>query len=102
MTLRFTWDETKNRFNQRKHDGISFEVAARVFLDPLRLSRLDRVEGGEIRWQTIGIVHGVVVLLVAHTIAEDGPDYEPIEEIRIISARRATPRERRHYENENR
>ena len=100
MIVRFTWDETKNRSNQRKHDGISFEVAARVFLDPLRLSRPDRVEGGEVRWQTVGIVHGVVVLLVAHTIVEDGQDHDPSEEIRIISARRATPRERRHYENQ--
>ena len=98
--MRFTWDETKNRSNQKKHDGISFEVAARVFLDPLRLSRQDRVEGDEVRWQTIGIVHGITVILVAHTIVDDGQDHELFEQIRIISARRATPRERKYYENQ--
>ena len=99
MILLFTWDEIKNRSNQRKHGGIAFEVAARVFDDPLRLTRQDRVEGGEERWQTIGEVYGITVLLVAHTIAEDGRENEPIEVIRIISARRATARERKSYEN---
>lgn len=100
MKMRFTWDETKNRSNQKKHDGIAFEEAAYVFHDPFRLTRQDRIEHGEERWQTIGVVHGVTVLLVAHTITEDDDD-EPIEEIRIISARRATPKERKHYEHEN-
>ena len=98
--MRFTWDEAKNRSNQRKHHGITFEHAVQVFRDPLRLTRLDRIEGGEERWQTIGVAYGVTVLLVAHTVASDGPDDEPVEEIRIISARRATPRERRRYEDE--
>ena len=100
MKMRFTWDETKNRSNQKKHDGIAFEEAAHVFRDPFRLTRQDRVEDGEERWQTIGMVHGVTVLLVAHTITEND-DGEPHEEIRIISARRATPKERKHYEHEN-
>jgi uncharacterized protein len=102
MTMRFTWDEAKNRSNQRKHDGLAFEEAAQIFRDPFRLTRQDRVEGGEERWQTIGVVHGVTVLLVAYTITEDGSDDEPKEEIRIISARRATPRERKRYEDETR
>lgn len=101
MIMRFTWDEAKNRSNQKKHDGIAFEEAAHVFHDPFRLTRQDRIENGEERWQTIGVVHGVTVLLVAHTITEDD-DGETIEEIRIISARRATPKERKHYEHENR
>lgn len=101
MHIRFTWDEAKNRSNQKKHDGIAFEEAAHVFRDPFRLTRQDRIEGSEERWQTIGVVHGVTVLLVAHTITEDN-DGEHIEEIRIISARRATPKERKHYEHENR
>jgi uncharacterized DUF497 family protein len=100
MKVRFIWDETKNRLNQKKHDGIAFEEAAHVFRDPSRLTRQDRIEDGEERWQTIGVVHGVTVFLVAHTITEDD-DGEPIEEIRIISARRATPKERKHYEHEN-
>jgi uncharacterized DUF497 family protein len=42
------------------------------------------------------------VLLVAHTITEDDEDGKPVEVIRIISARRATPKERKHYEHETR
>lgn len=102
MKLRFAWDETKNRSNQRKHGGIAFEMAAQVFRDPFRLTRQDRIEDGEERWQTLGVVHGVTVLLVAHTITEDDDEGEPIEVIRIISARRATPKERKRYEQENR
>ena len=100
MTLRFDWDEIKNRSNQRKHDGIAFEMAVQVFRDPFRLTRQDRIENGEERWQTLGVVHGVTVLLVAHTITEDDVEGDAVEVIRIISARRATPRERTRYEQE--
>ena len=48
------------------------------------------------------MVHGVTVLLVAHTITEDDVKGEAVEVIRIISARRATPRERKRYEQETR
>jgi uncharacterized protein len=88
---RFIWDDVKNRANQQKHEGITFETAAQVFADPLRVMRYDRVEGGEARWQTIGMVYGVIVLLVAHNTITDEDDTEII---RIISARRATRRER--------
>ena len=57
----------------------------------------DRVEGGERRWQTLGLVEGIVILLVAHTIAEEGED----DLIRIISARRANRQEQLRYD-ENR
>ena len=97
-TPRFTWHEAKNRSNQRKHDGLSFEVAARVFLDPLHLSVQNRIEDGEQRWQTLGQVGGVTVLLVAHTFTEEGPADAPVEVIHIISARRATRKERMRYE----
>jgi uncharacterized DUF497 family protein len=66
--VRFEWDEAKNLSNQRKHDGISFEEARQVFQDPLHVSVQDRIEGGEQRWQTVGAVQGVVILLVAHTV----------------------------------
>ena len=95
---RFIWHEAKNLSNQRKHDGLSFEVAARVFFDPLHLSVQDRIEDGEQRWQTLGQVGGVTVLLVAHTFVEEGPEDTPVEVIRIISARRATRKERMRYE----
>ena len=101
LSARFEWDEAKNLSNQRKHDGVSFEEARQVFQDPLHVSVQDRFEGGEQRWQTVGAVQGVVILLVAHTVTEEDADGGSVEVIRIISARRATPRERRRYENEN-
>ena len=58
----------------------------------------DHVKDGELRWQTLGIADGVLLLLVAHTVDLD--DDEPDETIRIISARRADRRERKHYEKE--
>ena len=53
--------------------------------DPDALSEQDRIEGGERRWQTLGLVDGLLLLLVAHTVHNDGEN----EVIRIISARRA-------------
>jgi hypothetical protein len=88
------WDEAKNRSNQLKH-GVSFEAAALVFEDPLHVSRQERIERGESRWQTIGMVGDGVLLLVAHTWREDDHGEE---HIRIVSARRATKLERRIYE----
>ena len=94
----FIWDEDKNLSNQRKH-GLSFEIAARVFLDPLHLSTQDRIENGEPRWQTVGQIDGLAVVLVAHTFFEERETEEPTEVIRIVSARPATRRERKQYEN---
>ena len=89
-----TWDEEKSRANLKKH-GVSFETAQLVFEDPLHISRQDRVEGGELRWQTLGMAGGVALLLVAHTWRET---HVGEEHIRIISARRATKTERKVYE----
>lgn len=69
-----------------------------MFLDPLHLSVQDRIKDGEQRWQTLGQVGGVTILLVAHTFTEEGPTDAPVEVIRIISARRATRQERMRYE----
>jgi len=91
--MRFTWDEDKNRRNLAKHK-ISFETARLVFEDPFHVSRLDRDVEGEERWQTMGLIGSVVVVLVAHTYREEGDEAV----IRIISARKATSRERRYYE----
>lgn len=71
-----------------------FELAQEAFDDPLALSKLDRAEAGEERWHTLGMVEGVVLLLVTHTVRDDHGE----EVIRIISARKATAHERRHYE----
>ena len=98
MEIRFEWDERKNRSNQNKH-RVSFEEAAHVFRDPLCVSVQDRIEDGEERWQTIGLVGGAVLLVVAHTVREISTGQEVI---RIISARGATLKERRRYEDEDR
>jgi len=88
----FEWDEYKAKSNLRKHK-VSFEVAVQVFNDPSAVSIQDRIESNEERWKTIGKVNGVTILSVAHTVI-----FDEMEIIRIISARRATYRERKHYE----
>ena len=94
--LRWTWDDEKNRANKRKH-GLSFETAQYVFADPLAVSRPDPYPYQE-RWQTIGLI-GELIVFVAHTWPEFNPKTGE-ETGRIISARRATPPERRAYEEE--
>jgi uncharacterized DUF497 family protein len=102
--IRFEWDETKNLSNRRKH-GVSSEEACQVFRDPLCVSVQDRIEGGELRWQTLGLVEGILLLTVAHTVREEVEHGTWVEVVRInsriISARRATRKERRRYEDEN-
>jgi uncharacterized DUF497 family protein len=95
-TLRFEWDEAKNESNLRKH-GVGFDEAALAFRDPLYVSVREREVDGEERWQTFGMVRGVLLLMVAHLVWEEGAT----EVVRIISARRATKEERRLYEDEN-
>jgi uncharacterized DUF497 family protein len=62
MQIRFEWRDANAAKHFKKH-GVSFEVAARVFADPFALMRQDRIEGGEQRWQTIGMVQGHLLLL---------------------------------------
>jgi uncharacterized protein len=91
--MKFEWDENKNRSNFTKH-RIRFETVRYVFEDPHLYTRVDRFHYDEEQWLTMGITTGFVLLVVAHTRVElDGE-----ETIRIISARRATPLERRFYE----
>lgn len=90
--MRLEWDEKKNHANWKKHK-VSFELAQRVFEDPLVLSRLDQSESGQERWLTMGMA-GSAVLVVAHTYSERSGE----EAIRIISARKATRHEQRAYE----
>jgi uncharacterized DUF497 family protein len=94
--MRFEWDPAKARANHRKH-GVAFEIALHVFEDPYALIEQDRIEGGERRWQTLGLVGGILLLLVAHTVHFEE---EEREVIRIISARRADGKERKRYEKE--
>jgi uncharacterized DUF497 family protein len=89
-------DGAKAKTNERKH-GVRFDDAMLVFVDPYALTEQDRVESGELRWQTIGLAGGVVLLLVAHTIRDERAD----EIICIISARKAARKECKRYD-ENR
>jgi uncharacterized DUF497 family protein len=89
----FEWDETKARSNARKH-GVRFEDAMLVFADPYALVEQDRLEGSELRWQTLGLAGGIVLLLVAHTVRNEQED----EIIRIVSARKAVRKERKRYD----
>ena len=95
MQTRFEWDVAKAQSNLHKH-RVSFEIAVRVFADPFAMVEQDRIENGERRWQTLGMVDGcLLMLLVAHTVQDDE---DGTEVIRIISARRAEPKERKCYE----
>lgn len=94
MEKRFEWDQAKATSNVRKH-RLSFETAIRVFADPFALVEQDRIEDGEHRWQTVGLIEGHLVVLVAHAVRDDE---DGTEVIRIISARRADPKERKRYE----
>ena len=95
--MRWVWDDTKSFANRRKH-GLGFETAQLVFDDPLAASR-ETPHPDEERWQTIGMIDNVVVI-VAHTWPQT--DHDTGDEIgRIISARKATTHERRLYEEDN-
>jgi len=96
MKISIEWEAAKAKINLRKH-RVSFETAARVFADPFALMEQDRIENGELRWQTLGRVEGHLLLLVAHTVRDDE---NGAETIRLISARRADPKERKRYEEE--
>lgn len=89
---------SKAQNNIKKH-GVTFNEASQIFSDPFAISHQDRIENGEERWQTIGLVNGVALLLVAHTLTTWEDNDTCVEEIRIISARKADKKERRMYDN---
>jgi uncharacterized DUF497 family protein len=91
----FEWNPFKARSNLRKH-RISFDRAAEVVLDPLAASVFD-VEHGEDeeRWVTIGKDKRGSVLTLVHTFLEVSAQEC---RVRIISARRATKREIKQYQ----
>lgn len=93
---RWTWDPDKAQTNLLNHK-VSFPLAERIFGDPMIATRLDPHPHEE-RWQSVGKPNAGshVTLFVVHTEPVSQPDGE--EEGRIISARRATPHERRAYE----
>jgi len=86
----FVWDDEKARINIAEHDGITFEQAAEVFFDPL-FRLLDASRNNESRDAIIGYDTKERLLFVVHIEFET-------EFIRIISARKATPQERRDHD----
>lgn len=89
MPASFEWDDAKATTNETKH-GISFEAAAYVFLDDNRLDVIDsRQSYGEQRRNVIGTVDGIC-LTVTYTMRGNL--------CRIISARRASRKERHYYD----
>ncbi|HET9399689.1 MAG TPA: BrnT family toxin [Candidatus Acidoferrales bacterium] len=89
----FEWDPRKAQRNSTKH-GVSFEEAASVFGDPLAVTYNDPDHsiGSEQRFLTIGLSRAQRILIIAHIDLD--------ERIRIISARKTTPIERKLYEQE--
>ncbi len=94
--MKFEWDPNKAEANLRKH-RISFETGQLVFKDPLALSIPDgKHSGKEERWITLGRADGVnPLILVCHVYRDDDDE----EVIRIISARKATVKEKQQYIN---
>jgi uncharacterized DUF497 family protein len=91
--LKFEWHDAKAEANLQAH-GVSFELAKTVFNDAFAVERLDdREDYDEERLVVIGMAEGNTMLYVAFT--------ERDERIRIISARRATPREQDDYFRQN-
>jgi uncharacterized DUF497 family protein len=91
--MQFEWDEAKNHRNLLKH-RVRFETAILVFRDPCALTQTDESSSDEDRWITLGLANPTTILFVVHTWRGQGAE----EVVRIISARPATPRERKKYE----
>jgi uncharacterized DUF497 family protein len=85
--VEFSWDDRKDRANQRKH-GVSFSLAALIFSDENRKEQLDESSLDEERWITIGLIDGQEVVVV-YTVRDDV--------MRLISARGADRYEREDY-----
>ena len=91
--MEFEWDPEKAAANVRRR-RVSFSEAATVLEDPLSTTFPDEAHSeGEMRFVTVGVSQRGRLLIVAHTERNDT--------IRIISARRATRREREFYEQGN-
>jgi uncharacterized DUF497 family protein len=85
----FEWDETKAATNERKH-GVTFEEAATAVVDPRALEAPEHEHAD--RFVSIGMSAFLRVLFVVHA------EVVPSGRIRIISARKASPAQRRLYE----
>ena len=92
--MKFEWDRKKETINIKKH-GVTFEQASYVFADPFALNRYNEEHSeDEERWILLGKSLNQTILLVAHTFRDnDGKEF-----VRIISARKATKKEEKSYQ----
>lgn len=90
----WAWSVRKDALNRQKH-SISFATASLVFCDPYHRSFHDSCSHEE-RWQTYGLVHGILIVVI-HTEPVLSGD-ALLAPGRIISARKATKQERRAFE----
>ena len=92
--MKFEWDTDKEKINIKKH-GVSFEQASYVFADRFALSKFDdEHSSNEERWIILGKSIHETLLLVVHTFR----DVDGLEFVRVISARKATKKEKQAYE----
>ena len=89
--IKFSWDHKKAQSNLKKH-GVSFEEAQSVFYDEFAIQFDDEEITHEHRFILLGLSSESRVLVVVH--CERGADGD---ELRIISARKATKKEHQHY-----
>ncbi|MGH8730984.1 MAG: BrnT family toxin [Burkholderiales bacterium] len=87
--MRFRYDPAKATANFKKH-GVSFADAEGVFQDPLAVTQIDPDAERERRFVAVGLGSAADLLVVVYTMRD--------EEVRLISARRATRKERKTYE----
>lgn len=90
--MNFDWDEAKNRTNHKKH-GVWFEEAQSVWADPVAVEFFDPEHSRtEDRFIRVGVSTAPRILLVVFC------EYDAGGLVRIISARKATAKERKQYE----
>lgn len=90
--MNITWDSKKAAANPKNHDGVTFEEAQHVLLDPYALTCEDSDSENEQRFVTLGMGGKNRILLVVYTFRE--------ETLRIISAWKAIEPQRRRYESQ--
>jgi uncharacterized DUF497 family protein len=95
-SITFSWDDRKNKANQKKH-GVPFEEAQTVFFDENAIEFFDPDHSEEEdRYLMLGFSYRLRVLVVSHSLRKTG------QEIRIISAKRAIKKEQQFYFGERR
>jgi hypothetical protein len=93
--MEFTWNEEKNKENMQKH-GVDFREAQEIFDDPFHFSIMDtRFKYFKERWITIGRTKNGLTIVVGHLYLFDEKGKETV---RLITARKATRKEREDYE----